>query len=874
MIGTGPYLFVESNTTGTGRLFIEAAAEGGWEPLLLSTEPDRYSFLDELMIRRIRVDTADLDAVTTELASLALPVAVFSSSDRGVETASWIAHRLGLFGPDPNSVRTCRDKAQLYAVLTAAGLDTPKTFATETQEALEVAVDRLGTPVVVKPIAGTGSIGVRLCHDRNEATEHFYSIGQSSDDEGVLVQEFVQGSEHSVECIGIGDEIIPLSTVDKYLGDPPFFVEMAHDIPSSLPQLQIAGLEATAKEALVAVGLRAGGAHVELRIAGDRIVVIEINPRPAGGMIPVLIEQAFGIPVVRNLVALHAGQTPDWQRCKHHTTSIGFFVPANSGIFRSLDCVEAVRSRPGIIEVAAYRNRGDPVGLSGDFSDRVGHVIVTSPNATDARRLRDEALATLRPDILPLEGADRSFQLRSTVLEIAQPIPNPAEARLDLDRLFDIEEAHCLCLRDAGLLAGDDVAAIFAALTAQRRRHFEDVLARSMDRGLYLAYEGWLIDLLGEEIGGSVHAGRSRNDINATLAMLEVRVWTSTLLQRIWRLRRVLLDRAIDQASTPFIMFSQYQPGLPSLAGHYFQALEQALARSASLLLDVFELVDVCPMGAAAGGGTTLPIDPKVTASYLGFASSAGNALDTVANRDAVLHLLGTGATLGVTISRIAQDLQIWSTPPYGLVSIADDLVGGSSIMPQKRNPYLLELAKAKASQIGGALQMSLAAMAKTPFSNSLEVGTVGLTPAEPAVDALIDALTLMTEIMASLRIHPDRVATMVGAGGILSTALAESRVLRGETPFRRAHKDAARRLREEGVPQSDLAPEDLVTWAKRFAHGGGPGEAQLLKEAQDRLAADSDRLRARISQWQRANQARRNALIELQKSALQEEIK
>ncbi|MEM9357502.1 MAG: lyase family protein [Pseudomonadota bacterium] len=863
-----PFVFIESNTTGSGRLFIETSADSGWEPIVFARDPGRYPFLDEIMVKRTRADTSDPAEVAAALERLS-PAAVFSSSDRGVELAAQLARKLGLFGADPKAIQTCQDKSRLYAALHAAGLEIPKTLIAKSEAAVEAAVRDLGAPVVLKPIVGTGSIDVRLCRDRLEAIAQFRVIERDPRGGGVLVQEFVQGSEHSVECVGTGTEIIILAVVDKHLGDQPFFVEIAHDLPSSLPELKIDRVEVAATRALAAVGFDAGGAHVEMKVSGDRIVIIEINPRPAGGMIPVLMEHALGIPIVRNLVALYSGGTPNWQRRKHDASSIGFMLPPCTGKLRGVDGLETAWSIPGIVDVAMYCRRGDRVGRQGDFSDRIGHVISVSSDATEAQRTRDAAIAAVMPRVTPVQDVASTFQLRSSVLNIAQPILEPAKARQILSHLFDIEEAHCLCLHDAGLLMSDSILTIVTALDEQRRRRFIDVLAQPMDRGLYLAYETWLIDLLGVEIGGSVHAGRSRNDINATLAMIDTRLWTTAILRRIWKLRRVLLDHAADNKVTPFVMFSQYQPGLPSFAGHYFQAIEQALARHASLFFKAFELADCCPMGAAAGGGTTLPINPRVTASYLGFGSTAGNSLDAVASRDAVIHLLALGAALGTTVSRIMQDLQVWSTPAYGLVSIADDLVGGSSMMPQKRNPYLLELARAKASQIGGALQMILSAVAKTPFSNSLEVSTTGMHPATPAVDALLDVLTLTTEIVTTLCINSDQVAKMTADEGILSTAFAERRVREDKLPFRMAYEEAVCFLREPGIrKQASGSGDSISEWAQLFAQGGGPGDESLLQEARDRLDRDGQRLRAKVCLWHNASRARRDALDQLRTDA------
>ena len=249
--------------------------------------------------------------------------------------------------------------------------------------------------------------------------------------------------------------------------------------------------------------------------------------------------------------------------------------------------------------------------------------------------------------------------------------------------------------------------------------------------------------------------------------------------------------------------------------------------------------LDACPLGAGAVAGTDLPIDPARTARLLGFGAPAPHALDAVASRDGPLRVLGAAAGLAVTLSRLAADLQLWSTAEFGFVHFPDRLVGGSSAMPQKRNAFLLEHVRAKPAAALGAWAAAAAAMAATPFTNSIEVGTEAVASVWPGLDAAAQSVLLTQVLLGGARPDPERMAARAVDGFTAATAVA-NRLVRAGVPFRTAHErvgDAVRRAVDAGstrladfgppgwLDQLGLGELDLGELVAAHAYGGGPGD-------------------------------------------------
>ncbi|MGQ4390215.1 ATP-grasp domain-containing protein [Streptomyces sp. SAS_270] len=396
-------LLIESNTTGTGRLFARRAAELGVTPVLLTTDPARYPYATEDALRTETVDTADQGRIREAADRLAAeaPIAgVLTSSEYYVPAAAALASRLGLPGPAASAVQACRDKSEQRRTLAAAGVGVPGFAVVETVGAAVSAAAATRLPVVVKPVQGSGSLGVRLCADLDEVAAHARTLlATTANERGVatpgriLVEEYLTGAEFSVEVFGTEAVV----TVAKHVGPLPAFVEVGHDVPAALPGDLERALRRTAVRAVEALGLGWGAAHVELRLDGTLPKVIEVNPRLAGGMIPELVRRACGIDLVRAQVLAALGRPPELERGVYGRASIRFLTADQDGILAPdlTDVTARAGAVPDVVEATLYRGPGEPVGPAADFRGRLGHVIAVADHPAQAARAADRGVAAL-----------------------------------------------------------------------------------------------------------------------------------------------------------------------------------------------------------------------------------------------------------------------------------------------------------------------------------------------------------------------------------------------------------------------------------------------------------------------------------------------
>jgi S-sulfo-L-cysteine synthase (3-phospho-L-serine-dependent) len=399
---SGLYVLIESNTTGTGPLFVRHARRLGLEPVLLARDPGRYSFADDESVTVRRLDTQDTDALVRECRELArrMPLAgVGSSSEYFVAQAAEVAARLGLPGADPAAVSACREKGRQRAALAAARLPVPRFEVVASADAAAAAARRLAGPVVIKPDVGSGSFGVRLCRSPEEALRHAGILLCTRENERglpiparVVVEEHVDGPELSAELVG--DVLVGLTR--KHLGPLPAFVETGHDYPADLDGETAETLGRLAVAAQTALGLARSPGHVELRLGKDGPVVVEANPRPAGGRIPDLVRLASGVDLVAAAVALSVGAEPDLRPARLRSAAIRFLVVPRAGRVAAVRGLNRAARVPDVEQVEVAASVGDVLTPHGDFRDRVGHVIACSEQLDDARAAAERAVRLLR----------------------------------------------------------------------------------------------------------------------------------------------------------------------------------------------------------------------------------------------------------------------------------------------------------------------------------------------------------------------------------------------------------------------------------------------------------------------------------------------
>ncbi|MBT2400078.1 argininosuccinate lyase [Streptomyces sp. ISL-100] len=439
--------------------------------------------------------------------------------------------------------------------------------------------------------------------------------------------------------------------------------------------------------------------------------------------------------------------------------------------------------------------------------------------------------------------------------------PGPDEIRRELELTSTVDLAHVVMLTEAGLLPAPAAAALLAQIKSLRANGFRELYGLDAPRGLYLMYEGHLVAELGTDIGGKLHTGRSRNDIKATITSIRLRGELTDLLGDLLRLQAALLSRARVHRDVVMPVYTHFQPAMPIGYGYYLAGLATALDRDIAALRHAVDELRRCPLGAGAVAGTDLPIEPARTAALLGFTEPPLHATDAVAARDTVLRALAAVASAGLTLSRLATDLQLWSTQEFGFIEFPERLVGGSSAMPQKRNAFLLEHVKGKAAVAVGAWTASASAMKSTPFTNSIEVGTEAVAVAWPAFAAVHDSVLLAQVLVTGARPDAARMEQRARESFVTATVIANRLVAQG-VPFRTAHHVVGAAVREaveagdteltkitlpDGV-LTDMGAElpslrDVVAAHNR---GGGPGECdRVVSVLRQALAAHSDWLTA-----------------------------
>jgi argininosuccinate lyase len=393
-----PWLvFIESNTTGTGRLFAHVAARQGYDPVLLTNDETRYRYAREYGLRIIRIDTQDIEAVLNACRDLIKErelAGITSTSEYYMEIAGEVAGRLARPGPDPQAIRACRNKHAQRIRLRQAGVSIPKFISVDSTEAAVEAAESLGLPVVLKPVSGSGSVGVKMCECLDEVQSHAsLLLGQKQNERGlplpglILVEEMVSGPEYSVEVFG--KRVIGIT--QKHLGPLPHFVEVGHDFPATLPDETESAINNTVVRALGAVGLGWGPSHCELRVTGGGVKIIEINPRLAGGYIPELVRLAFGIDMIAETIKLVVGHQPSLKKTKSAYSSIRFIIPDKEGTLIRVDNLDNAARLSGIVEARLYSSVRDVIHRHDDFRSRVGHVIAVAGSAETSRAAAEEA---------------------------------------------------------------------------------------------------------------------------------------------------------------------------------------------------------------------------------------------------------------------------------------------------------------------------------------------------------------------------------------------------------------------------------------------------------------------------------------------------
>jgi cysteine synthase/biotin carboxylase len=383
--GRPALLFVESNTTGSGMIALRTAVRLALEPVLLCKDQARYAGLTETGCLVVECDTDDLEALETaakDAAAGRIVCGVTTTSEYYLEQSAGLARRFGLQANPPATVAVCRSKPATRAALSASGLLQPRYAVVTDIETAADAVAAVGLPVVVKPVGESGSHRVLWCADEETAVAHTAELlavdrnvrGQKIAP-AALIEEFIDGPEYSVELFCDGRKSISLGITQRTHTPLPHFVETSHLFPAQLPAEEGDRVTAVARAALRSVGFRQGPAHVEVKMTARGPVVIEVNGRLAGGMIPELIRLAFGVDLVDQQIRAAGGLPLRLDRDRSRLAGLRFLTAACAGVFSDITGLARARRVPGVAQVTLTVTPGRPVRPPRDAYDRLGFVI-------------------------------------------------------------------------------------------------------------------------------------------------------------------------------------------------------------------------------------------------------------------------------------------------------------------------------------------------------------------------------------------------------------------------------------------------------------------------------------------------------------------
>ncbi|AIJ33500.1 argininosuccinate lyase [Corynebacterium imitans] len=380
-------------------------------------------------------------------------------------------------------------------------------------------------------------------------------------------------------------------------------------------------------------------------------------------------------------------------------------------------------------------------------------------------------------------------------------------------------KAHAKVLHKAGLLSDADLDTMLTGLDQLGKDVADGTFVPApTDEDVHGAMERGLIERVGPEVGGRLRAGRSRNDQVAAM----FRMWCRDALRGVAVEVSNLIDALVDQAAAhPDAIMpgkTHFQAAQPILLAHSLLAHAQPLLRDLERIQDADKRLAVSPYGSGALAGSSLHLDPEAIATELGFDSATDNSLDGTASRDFAAETAYVLAQIAVDISRLSEELIAWSTPEFGYITLDDAWSTGSSIMPQKKNPDVPELARGKTGRLLGNLTGLLATLKAMPLAYNRDLQE-DKEPVIDSVNQLRILLPAMTGLVSTLVFHEDRMRELAPAGFTLATDLAEWMVRQG-VPFREAHEASGACVRiaeQRGVDLVDLTDEELAGVDKRL---------------------------------------------------------
>jgi argininosuccinate lyase len=380
---------------------------------------------------------------------------------------------------------------------------------------------------------------------------------------------------------------------------------------------------------------------------------------------------------------------------------------------------------------------------------------------------------------------------------------------------YDIaaSKAHATVLNRAGLLTGDELTAMLSGLDELAAEVTSGAFRPSaQDEDVHTALERGLVERVGPELGGKLRAGRSRNDQVATQFRMYLRASARLVASHVLNLADALVAQADAYFGVAMPGRTHLQHAQPVLLSHHLLAHVWSFLRDVDRLRDWDRRADVSPYGSGALAGSSLGLDPEYVASALGFSTAAENSIDGTAARDFAAEAVFVFAMIGVDLSRLAEEVVLWATREFSFISLDDAWATGSSIMPQKKNPDVAELARGKAGRLIGNLAGLLTTLKGLPLAYNRDLQE-DKEPVFDSVETLTVVLPAFVGMVSTLQFHTDRLEQLAAQGFSLATDIAEWLVRQG-VPFRSAHEIVGACVREceqRGIELWELSDADLA---------------------------------------------------------------
>jgi argininosuccinate lyase len=399
-----------------------------------------------------------------------------------------------------------------------------------------------------------------------------------------------------------------------------------------------------------------------------------------------------------------------------------------------------------------------------------------------------------------------------------------------VDAVIKINQAHVIMLIEQKIIERQDGAKLLQALS-----QLTDMKLDTSVEDVHAAIEDQVIDKAGSEIGGNIHIAKSRNDQVSTAIRMELRNSLIDLMLSVVNLEDAFIELAEKHVKTIVPGYTHLQPAQPVTFAHYLLSYVDMFGRDFQRLNEAYERVDQCPMGAGALATSSFPIHRDRVAELLGFTQVLENSIDAVGSRDYILETLAVLTILAVNLSRFAEDIIVWSSSDYGLIELPDDFSSTSSIMPQKKNPEILEVIRARTSHILGSFVASATAVKALPSSYNLDFQEI--TPLLwESISKVSASLDMLSKLMPNLKVNKDASDKLLLSFST-ATELANMLVRKYKVPFRIAHKivgSLVRTLIEKKSTISDVNPELLKKAALESAGLELKVDARDLRESSD----------------------------------------